>query len=126
MTVSPIPTASREDRIELAREIGALVRDWGKREVRPSVVTREAAGAFPRDLYRQMGELGFFGCCLPESLGGTGAGFRALAAVSENLAWVYPPLSASMNLQAATVPLTIANWGSAGAAVDLGPRPDRG
>lgn len=113
MTVTTTPTASREDRIELAREIGALVRAWGKREVRPTVVAREAAGDFPHDLYRQMGELGFFGCCLPESLGGTGAGFTALAAVSENLAWVYPPLSASMNLQAATVPLTIANWGSA-------------
>ena len=50
----------------------------------------------------------------PESLGGTGAGFRALAAVAEQLAWVYPPLSAAMNLQAATVPLTIANWGDAG------------
>src|SRR4030095_15853159 len=28
------------------------------------------------------------------------------------LAYAYPPLSAAMNLQAATVPLTIANWGS--------------
>ena len=101
-----------QERIELAQEIGKLVRDWGLREVRPTVVERELAGEFPRDLYQQMGGLGFFGCCFPESLGGTGAGFRALAAVSENLAWVYPPLSASMNLQAATVPLTIANWGS--------------
>ena len=31
-----------------------------------------------------------------------------MAAVAEELAWVYPPLSAAMNLQAATVPLTIA------------------
>ncbi len=100
------------ERVELAREIGELVRDWGLREVRPTVVEREGLGEFPRDLYKQMGGLGFFGCCFPESLGGTGAGFRALAAVAENLAWVYPPLSASMNLQAATVPLTIANWGS--------------
>ncbi|UMG91214.1 acyl-CoA dehydrogenase family protein [Nocardioides sp. TF02-7] len=73
---------------------------------------REDRGEFPRDLYRQMGELGFFGCCFSERYGGTAAGFRALAAVSEALAWVYPPLSASMNLQAATVPLTIANWGA--------------
>ena len=60
-----------------------------------------------------MGELGLFGCCFPESVGGTGAGFVALAAVAEQLAWVYPPLTAAMNLQAATVPLTIANWGTA-------------
>src|SRR5262249_38151869 len=67
---------------------------------------------FPRELYRQMGELGFFGCIAPEELGGTAAGYRALAIVSEWLAWSYPPLSAGMNLQAATVPLTIANWGA--------------
>jgi alkylation response protein AidB-like acyl-CoA dehydrogenase len=89
-----------------------LVRDFGMREVRPHVIELEAAGEFPRALYRQMGELGFFGCIAPEELGGTAAGYRALAIVSEWLAWSYPPLSAGMNLQAATVPLTIANWGS--------------
>ena len=112
MTTEQAGAADAAERAATAREIGQLVREWGRREVRPTVVEREARAAFPHDLYRQMGELGFFGCCFPESLGGTGAGFRALAAVSENLAWVYPPLSASMNLQAATVPLTIANWGT--------------
>jgi hypothetical protein len=46
--------------------------------------------------------------------------FQPLASIevfAEQLAWIYPPLSAAMNLQAATVPLTIANWGSA-AVVD--------
>lgn len=100
------------DRASVAEEIGTLVRTWGVREVRPTLTEREALGEFPRDLYRQMGDLGFFGCCFAERFGGTGMGFRALAAVSEALAWVYPPLSASMNLQAATVPLTIATWGS--------------
>jgi alkylation response protein AidB-like acyl-CoA dehydrogenase len=98
---------------DLAADLAALVRDWGIREVRPRIRDLEESGEFPRELYRQMGRLGFFGCCFPESMGGTGAGYRALAAVAEQLAWVYPPLSAGMNLQAATVPLTIANWGTA-------------
>ena len=92
--------------------ISELVRDWGLSQVRPRFRELEEKGEFPRDLYREMGGLGFFGCCFPEAMGGTGSGFRALAAVAEQLAWVYPPLSASMNLQAATVPLTIANWGT--------------
>ena len=112
MTEDVSNAQAEAERVELAREIGQLVREWGLGVVRPTVAERERVGEFPRDLYREMGSLGFFGCCFPESLGGTGAGFRALAAVSENLAWVYPPLSASMNLQAATVPLTIANWGA--------------
>jgi len=57
----------------LARELGALVRDWGVREVRPHVRELEAKAEFPRDLYRQMGEMGLFGCCFPERLGGNGA-----------------------------------------------------
>jgi len=97
---------------EAVDAISGLVRDWGLKEVRPRFRELEEKGEFPRDLYRQMGQLGFFGCCFPETMGGTDSGFRALAAVSEQLAWVYPPLSACMNLQAATVPLTIANWGT--------------
>jgi alkylation response protein AidB-like acyl-CoA dehydrogenase len=99
-----------EDR-ETVEALARLVREWGRERVRPFVQEREAAGEFPRDLYAEMGELGFFGCVFDESLGGTDVGFTALAAVAEQLAWVYPPLSAAMNLQAATVPLTIANWG---------------
>jgi alkylation response protein AidB-like acyl-CoA dehydrogenase len=107
--MSQTMTRPEDDMIAAMRD---LVRTWGLREVRPRFHELEEAGEFPRELYRQMGELGFFGACFPEELGGTDAGYRALAAVAEELAWVYPPLSASMNLQAATVPLTIANWGS--------------
>lgn len=94
-----------------AAELAGLVRDWGRNKVRPRVPDLERKGDFPRELYREMGRLGFFGCCFPESMGGSGAGYAALASVAEALAWVYPPLSAAMNLQAATVPLTIAHWG---------------
>jgi glutaryl-CoA dehydrogenase (non-decarboxylating) len=88
-----------------------LVRDFGRKELRPRFRELERAGEFPRELYRTMGQLGFFGCIAPEELGGTNAGYRALAIVAEELAYAYPPISAAMNLQAATVPLTIANWG---------------
>jgi glutaryl-CoA dehydrogenase (non-decarboxylating) len=96
---------------ESVAELHQLVRDFGEKEIRPRFRELEAR-PFPRQLYRQMGELGFFGCCFPEEMGGTGAGMLALAVVAEALAWSYPPLSAPMNLQAATVPLTIANWGT--------------
>ena len=87
--------------------IRALVRDFGREQVRPRIAELEDAGEFPRELYRQMGEIGVFGCVFPEEHGGTDVGFRALAVVAEELAYAYPPLSAGMNLQAATVPLTI-------------------
>ncbi len=101
-------TASAED----IRELRQLVHEWGMENVRPRFKELEDAGEFPHDLYKELGRLGVYGCCFLEELGGTGAGFAALAAVAEELAYIYPPLSAGINLQAATVPLTIANWGS--------------
>jgi glutaryl-CoA dehydrogenase (non-decarboxylating) len=100
---------AEDDTIAALRQ---LVRDFGMREIRPRFRELEQAGEFPRELYRKMGELGFFGCCFPEEYGGSNGGYRALVTVAEQLAWAYPPLSAAMNLQAATVPLTILNWGT--------------
>jgi glutaryl-CoA dehydrogenase (non-decarboxylating) len=91
--------------------LAEMVRDFGLQEVRPRFRELEEKGEFPRDLYRRMGELGLFSCCFPDA-DNPGAGYRALAVVSEQLAYCYPPISAPMNLQAATVPLTIANWGT--------------
>ncbi|WP_107775029.1 acyl-CoA dehydrogenase family protein [Nocardioides sediminis] len=89
-----------------------LIREWGQKRVRPHFKELEDKAEFPFELYRELGDLGAFGCIFPESEGGTNAGFRALAAVAEELAYAYPPMSAGMNLQACTVPLTIHNWGS--------------
>jgi len=104
-----VPTDLLTPELAALRE---LVQEFARREIRPRILELEEEGAFPRALYRQMGELGFFGCIVPEELGGTGMGYRALAVVSEWLAWAYPPITAGMNLQAATVPLMLAKWGA--------------
>lgn len=98
-----------------AQDISALrdvMRAFGKDEIRPRIRDLEAAGSLPRDLYRRIGELGAFGCAFPESVGGSGMGYEAMAACAEELAYAYPPLSAGMNMQGATVPLTILNQGT--------------
>lgn len=98
-----------------ASDIAALrdvVRAFGRDEIRPRVREMEATGTLPRDLYRRIGELGAFGCAFPQHLGGSDMGYEAMAVCAEELAYAYPPLSAGMNMQAATVPLTILNWGT--------------
>jgi glutaryl-CoA dehydrogenase (non-decarboxylating) len=92
--------------------IRRLVEEFGRKEIRPHIQELEERGEFPRDLYRRMGELGFFGCVFGDEVGGSDIGFEALAVVAEGIAYAYPPLSAGLNLQAATVPLTIQRWGS--------------
>jgi alkylation response protein AidB-like acyl-CoA dehydrogenase len=95
---------------ELA-DLRALAHDFGVNEIRPRIHALEQAGEFPRELYRRMGDLGFFGCLFSEEFGGTDMGYQALVVIAEQIAWAYPPLSACFNLQGCTVPLTIANWG---------------
>jgi alkylation response protein AidB-like acyl-CoA dehydrogenase len=89
----------------------SLLQKFCAEKIRPRVRELEDAGEFPRELYRDLGKLGAFGCIFPEEFGGSNMGFEALALVAEELAYAYPPVSASMNLQAATVPLMIKNWG---------------
>jgi glutaryl-CoA dehydrogenase (non-decarboxylating) len=111
LDVRAVGLAGRANR----EEIGALrdvMRAFGRDQIRPRIRALEAAGEFPRDLYRSLGALGAFGCIFPPELGGAGMGYEALAVVSEELAYAYPPLSAAVNLQAATVPLTIRNFGT--------------
>ena len=97
-----------------AEELAALrdvIRKFGRETIRPQIFALEETGEFPRELYQELGALGAFGCIFPEDQGGSNMGFEALALVAEELAYAYPPISAAMNLQAATVPLTIKNWG---------------
>jgi len=69
-------------------EIEAIYRqtlDFVAREVQPEALKWEADGKVPREVLRQMGELGMLGMRVPESLGGLGLGPIASAAFSEAL-----------------------------------------
>ncbi|MCW8842278.1 MAG: acyl-CoA dehydrogenase family protein [Rhodobacteraceae bacterium] len=67
-------------------ETHAIVRESARRfvarEIKPYVEDWEAAGQFPRDLYRKAGEAGLLGIGYPESLGGSEGG------VFQKLVWV--------------------------------------
>jgi glutaryl-CoA dehydrogenase (non-decarboxylating) len=107
----PVDTAGRAGDEEIAA-LRDMMRGFGRDRIRPRIRQLEEAGTFPRELYRELGALGAFGCIFPPELGGSGMGHAAFAIVCEELAFAYPPLSAAMNLQAATVPLTIRNFGT--------------
>jgi acyl-CoA dehydrogenase len=48
------------------------LREFVKKEITPFVNEWEAAGEFPRELYKKMGDLGYLGIGFPESMGGSG------------------------------------------------------
>ena len=51
--------------------IQEAARQFAEKEVAPTVDEDDREHRFRRDLVSKMGELGFFGCIIPEEYGGT-------------------------------------------------------
>jgi glutaryl-CoA dehydrogenase (non-decarboxylating) len=88
------------------------VRDFCRREVIPVIAADEKAHRFQRELVSQMGQLGFFGCPIPEKYGGNGMGYLAHALVCEEIARVSGSLRAGFNMQTMLTARTILKFGS--------------
>jgi citronellyl-CoA dehydrogenase len=74
--------------IYFAEEHEALRRSaaaFAEREIRPHADAWEAAGEFPRDLYRTAGAAGFLGVRYPERWGGSNLDFLATCVLCEEL-----------------------------------------
>ncbi len=100
---------------ELNEELRALqqtVRDFCRKEVAPVVAADEKAHRFQRELVSKMGQLGFFGCPIPEKYGGNGMGYLAHAIVCEEIARVSGSLRAPFNMQTMLTSRTILKFGS--------------
>jgi acyl-CoA dehydrogenase len=69
MTTPMNPSELQADRIALADTVARFARS----EIAPHVTEWDAAGQFPRALYRRAGELGLLGLGYPEAYGGTPA-----------------------------------------------------
>lgn len=61
------------------------VRDFVERELRPRADEFEAAGKLPRELFRRMGDLGFFGINYAPEVGGAGLDYWFVVAFAEEL-----------------------------------------
>ena len=69
----------------MEQDLRATVRRFVEQELRPHIIDWEEAGAFPRTLYQQAGELGLLALCFPEADGGIPASYRQLQVLNEEL-----------------------------------------
>lgn len=74
-------------------------RKFAQKEIAPRVAEDEKNHAFQRDLVKKMGDLGFFGCPIPEEYGGFNLGFLAHTVVTEEISAVSGSLRAPFNMQ---------------------------
>ncbi len=58
-----------------------------KERVVPTAVERDAAGVFPHELARELGELGVFGLEVPQEYGGLGLPSRTAVQIIERVGW---------------------------------------
>ncbi len=63
------------------------VREFAPRELAPGYLQRAQRDAFPRDVYRRMGELGLLGITAPEGAGGQGADRVTAGMAAEEIAY---------------------------------------
>ena len=51
------------------------VRQWVEKELAPHALEWDRAGIFPKEVFKQGGELGFLGVAHDEKYGGSGLGY---------------------------------------------------
>jgi glutaryl-CoA dehydrogenase (non-decarboxylating) len=87
---------------QFSEEILAIqdtARKFAQNEILPRVAEDEKNHTFQKDIVKKMGELGFFGCPIPEEYGGSNLGFLAHAVVTEEIAKISGSLRAAFNMQ---------------------------
>jgi alkylation response protein AidB-like acyl-CoA dehydrogenase len=71
---------------EEGAELVGLVREIATQELAPRAAEAEAAGRFPRDMFRLLGEAGVLGLPYPEELGGAGQPYEVYLQALEEIA----------------------------------------
>ena len=70
-------------------QVRDAARAFAENAIRPVAQELDAEERFPSELYEEMGELGLFGICVPEEMGGPGLDTQAYALVMEELSRGY-------------------------------------
>src|SRR5687767_15366363 len=66
-------------------ELRSSVQAFVAKELAPHAAEWEQAEAFPKEIFKRVGELGLFGMKYPESVGGSGPDYLADVVVTEEL-----------------------------------------
>jgi glutaryl-CoA dehydrogenase (non-decarboxylating) len=100
---------------ELSEEhkaIQDMARKFALQEIAPVVAEDDKNHRFQLDIIQKMGQLGFFGCVIPEEYGGTNSGFLAHCLIVEEIGRVSGSLRVPFNSLAFGPALTLVNWGT--------------
>ncbi len=97
---------------EEQRMVQEQARRFAEQEILPNLEKEEEDHEFVIERVRKMGELGFFGCCIPEEYGGNGMGFVESVIMTEQIAKISPSWRLPFNMQNIGPALTVNKFGT--------------
>lgn len=94
-----------------AAAVVALARDFATAELAPRAAEAEAAGAFPRDVFRRLGSLGLLGMPYPEAVGGGGLPYEVYLQALEEIGGAWASVGVGLSVHVMSC-YPLATWGS--------------
>src|SRR6476660_461356 len=95
------------------RLLEQTVREWGARDVQPSIKDDDRRHFVDRDrIVSGLKALGLLGVCVPQEHGGAGMDYISLGIASEELEYVDTSLRVIMSVHAGLNCLTLLSWGT--------------
>src|ERR1700709_2864237 len=81
-----------------AEEIVGLARSVAREQLMPRAAGGEEDAAFPRDVFRPLGELGFLGMAYPEGVGGAGQPYEVYLQALEEISAVWASVGVGLSV----------------------------
>lgn len=100
-----MPTAEAEEIVGLARAVA-------REQLAPRVAAAEEDAAFPRDVFRTLGELGFLGMPYPEEIGGAGQPYEVYLQALEEISAAWASVGVGLSVHVMSC-YPLATFGSA-------------
>lgn len=92
--------------------IRKMVRDFAEKSIAPSAAERDEKELFSREIFDQMGELGFLGLPYPEEYGGAGSDFLSYAIAVEEISRVCGSTGIGLSVHTSLCAWPIFNYGT--------------
>jgi alkylation response protein AidB-like acyl-CoA dehydrogenase len=97
---------------EEQRLIQQTAREFADNEIAPVADRHNREGAFPLDIVKKLGQMGFLGMLIPEKYGGSAAGNFSLVLALEEINRACASVGVTMSVHNSLVSAPITHWGS--------------
>jgi len=92
--------------------IRKMVRDFAEKSIAPSAAERDEKELFSREIFDQLGELGFLGLPYPEEYGGAGSDFLSYAIAVEEISRICGSTGIGLSVHTSLCAWPIFNYGT--------------